>query len=272
MKSIGRDDIVTLSRAAYTGCQKYGALVWSGDIESTFESLTEQIKSGLNMSMCGIPWWNTDIGGFYGGDTTTEYYRELIVRWFQYGVFCPVMRVHGVRQGQDISRDMKEPTGADNEVWSFGEENTPILSELVKLRYRLIPYISKQMDYASDTGIPVMRPMFMNYPKDPVCYETGDQYMFGDDILVAPISVKGMTNRKVYLPEGKWTAVNRCYVNRNELKVIDGGQWILANAQIDEFIVYIREGADVLNASRLPTTSSFRRSIPDSVRMSRLNL
>lgn len=248
MKSIGRDDIVTLSRAAYTGCQKYGALVWSGDIESTFESLTEQIKSGLNMSMCGIPWWNTDIGGFYGGDTTTEYYRELIVRWFQYGVFCPVMRVHGVRQGQDISRDMKEPTGADNEVWSFGEENTPILSELVKLRYRLIPYISKQMDYASDAGIPVMRPMFMNYPKDPVCYETGDQYMFGDDILVAPISVKGMTSRKVYLPEGKWIAVNRCYVNRNELKVIDGGQWILANAQIDEFIVYIREGADVLNA------------------------
>ena len=248
MKSIGRDDIVTLSRAAYTGCQKYGALVWSGDIESTFESLTEQIKSGLNMSMCGIPWWNTDIGGFYGGDTTTEYYRELIVRWFQYGVFCPVMRVHGVRQGQDISRDMKEPTGADNEVWSFGEENTPILSELVKLRYRLIPYISKQMDYASDAGIPVMRPMFMNYPKDPVCYETGDQYMFGDDILVAPISVKGMTSRKVYLPEGKWIAVNRCYVNRDELKVIDGGQWILANAQIDEFIVYIREGADVLNA------------------------
>ena len=248
MKAIGRDDIVTLSRAAYTGCQKYGALIWSGDIESTFESLTEQVKSGLNMSMCGIPWWNTDIGGFYGGDTTTEYYRELVVRWFQYGVFCPVMRVHGVRQGQDISRDMKEPTGADNEVWSFGEKNTPILTELVKLRYRLIPYISKYMDYASEAGIPIMRPMFMNYPEDNNCYETGDQYMFGDDILVAPITYEGMTSRKVYLPEGKWILVKKSYVNQDELVTIDGGKFVMIDAKIDEFITFVKSGAEVLNA------------------------
>lgn len=248
MKSMGRDDIVTLSRAAYTGCQKYGTLVWSGDIESTYESLTEQIKSGLNMSMCGIPWWNTDIGGFYGGDTTTEYYRELIVRWFQYGVFCPVMRVHGVRQGQDQNRDIKEPSGADNEVWSFGEENTPILTELVKLRYRLIPYISKQMDYASKTGVPVMRPMFMEYPDDEICYETGDQYMFGDDILFAPISVRGMTSRKVYLPKGKWMRVNCSYVNQNKQPVTEGGQWINADAKVNEFIAFVREDAEVLKA------------------------
>ena len=91
MKEAGKNDIITLTRSAYTGVQKYGALVWSGDILSSFESLEEQVKSGLNMSMCGIPWWNTDIGGFYGGNTESDYFRELIVRWFQYGLFCPVM-------------------------------------------------------------------------------------------------------------------------------------------------------------------------------------
>lgn len=240
MKEIGREDIITLSRAAYTGCQKFATLVWSGDIESTFDSLTEQVKSGLNMSMCGIPWWNTDIGGFYGGDTTTEEFRELIVRWFQYGLFCPVMRVHGVRQGQDPTRDIKEPSGADNEVWSFGEKNTPILTDLVNLRYRLIPYISKQMDTASRTGIPVMRPMFLEYPDDSVCYDTGDQYMFGDDILFAPITTQGQTERSVYLPAGKW-------VLSKDRSVYEGGRFVNVEAQINEFIAFIKEGAEVLD-------------------------
>lgn len=257
MKEMGRDDIITLSRAAYTGSQKFGTLVWSGDIQSTFESLTEQVKSGLNMSMCGIPWWNTDIGGFYGGDTTTDEFRELIVRWFQYGVFSPVMRVHGVRQGQNQMSGLKEPTGADNEVWSFGEENTPILTDLVNLRYRLIPYIKEQMQIASETGIPVMRPMFLEFPEDPVCYDTGDQYMFGDDILFAPITVKGQTKRKVYLPKIKscWILIKRpgdgAVVNERpgdgamENTVYSGGQWVTVDAAIDEFIVFVREGAGV---------------------------
>lgn len=245
MKEIGRDDIVTLSRAAYLGAQKFGTLVWSGDIESTFESLTEQVKSGLNMAMCGLPWWNTDIGGFYGGDTTTEYYRELIVRWFQYGLFCPVMRVHGVRQGQDSTRDIKEPSGADNEVWSFGEKNTPILTELIKLRYRLIPYISTQMDNTSRTGVPVMRPMFMEFPNDPVCFETGDQYMFGDDILFAPITQKGQTEREVYLPKisGDWILCG----NHLRKKSYSSGQWVKIHAEIGDFIAFVKENAEVLS-------------------------
>ena len=239
MKKIGRKDVVTLSRCAYLGAQKFGTVVWSGDIRSSFESLTEQIKSGLNMAMCGIPWWNTDIGGFYGGNIESDYFRELIVRWFQYGVFCPVMRLHGSRDGHDRSRDIKEPTGGDNEIWSFGDKNLPILSELIALRYRLIPYIKEQMDVASNEGIPVMRPMFVNYPMDEVCYQTGDQYFFGEDILFAPISVQGQTQRRVYLPEGNW-------ILTKDKTRYEGNTWITVSAQIEEFIAFVREGAKVL--------------------------
>ena len=243
MKEIGREDIITLSRAAYTGAQKFGTLVWSGDIRSTFESLTEQIKSGLNMAMCGLPWWNTDIGGFYDGDIHSEYFRELIVRWFQYGVFCPVMRLHGSRDGHDRSRNIKEPSGGDNEIWSFGEENLPVLADLIRLRYRLIPYISRHMKEASENGSPVMRPMFFDYPEDPVCWTTGDQYMFGDDILFAPISVRGQTERKVYLPEGSWTLTK-------DFSVHPGSGWVTVRAEINEFIAFVKTGAEVLDAFR----------------------
>lgn len=241
MREIGREDVVTLSRCAYIGAQKFGTVVWSGDIRSSFESLTEQIKSGLNMAMCGIPWWNTDIGGFYGGDIESDYFRELIVRWFQYGVFCPVMRLHGSRDGHDRSRDIKEPTGGDNEIWSFGENNLPILSELIALRYRLLPYIKAQMDIASKEGIPVMRPMFVHFPQDKTCYSTGDQYFFGEDILFAPISVQGQTRRKVYLPDGKW-------VLTKDRTVYEGKNWIEVQAQINEYIAFVKEGAEVLEA------------------------
>lgn len=240
MKEIGRDDVVTLSRAAYLGAQKFGTCVWSGDIPSTFESLTEQVKSGLNMAMCGIPWWNTDIGGFYGGDGETDYFRELIVRWFQYGLFCPVMRLHGTRAGGDYSRpEIKEPSGGPNAVWAYGEENTKILSELVLLRNRLVPYIKKHMDKASLDGTPVMRPMFFDYPDDKTCYETGDQYIFGDDIIFAPITTQGQTKRKVYLPAGKWTLTK-------DKSVYEGGNWYEIDAQISEFIAFVKDGAEVL--------------------------
>lgn len=241
MREMGREDVVTLSRCAYIGAQKFGTVVWSGDIRSSFESLTEQIKSGLNMAMCGIPWWNTDIGGFYGGNIESDYFRELIVRWFQYGVFCPVMRLHGSRDGHDRSRDIKEPTGGDNEIWSFGEKNLPILSELIALRYRLMPYIKTHMDIASKEGIPVMRPMFVNFPQDKTCYSTGDQYFFGEDILFAPISAQGQTKRKVYLPEGRW-------VLTKDKSTYEGEKWVEVSAEINEFIAFVKEGAEVLKA------------------------
>lgn len=231
---------VILTRAAYLGSQKFGALVWSGDIPSTFESLSEQVKAGLNMSVCGIPWWNTDIGGFWGGDTQSEEYRELIVRWFQYGVFSPVMRVHGNRNRHgEKKRDVKEPSGDPNEIWSFGEKNFPILKELVLLRERLRPYIEKQMKTASEKGYPIMRPMFFEYPEDETCYSLGEQYMFGDDILFAPIVNKGQTEKQVYLPEGEWVLTKS--------KETFGKGWHTVNAEIDEFIAFVKNGSDVLS-------------------------
>ena len=239
MKSIGRDDIVTLSRCAYTGAQRFGALVWSGDIPSTFESLGMQVKSGLNMAMCGIPWWNTDVGGFYGGDIRSDYFRELIVRWFQYGVFCPVLRLHGSRNGHDRTRDIIEPTGGDNELWSFGERNLEILKELVMLRERLRPYIKKHMDIASEKGYPVMRPMFFEFPGDEVCYELGGQYMFGSDILFAPITAQGETEKRVYLPAGEW-------IRTTDKTTCTGGQFVVCHAEVDQFIAFVRKGAEVM--------------------------
>lgn len=240
MKSIGRNDIVTLSRCAYTGAQKFGALVWSGDIPSTFESLRMQVKSGLNMAMCGIPWWNTDVGGFYGGDIESDYFRELIVRWFQYGVFCPVLRLHGSRNGHDRTRDIIEPTGGDNELWSFGEHNLQILKELVLLRERLRPYIKKHMDIASEKGCPVMRPMFFDFPEDEICYGLGEQYMFGGDILFAPITGQGETQKRVYLPEGEW-------IRTADKTVHAGGRFIDCHAKLHEFIAFVKKGAQVID-------------------------
>lgn len=238
-KSMGRSDIITLTRCAYLGSQKFGALVWSGDIPSTFESLSAQVKAGLNMSMCGIPWWNTDIGGFYGGDTESEEFRELIVRWFQYGVFCPVMRVHGNRcRHGEKKRDILEPTGDPNELWSFGEENFKILKELVMLRERLRPYIEEQMKTASEKGYPVMRPMFFDFPEDKRCYDLGEQYMFGDDILFAPVVNKGQTKKKVYLPEGQW-------IRTADKKEYAGGEYEF-EVPLDEFLAFVRKGAEVI--------------------------
>ena len=239
MKEIGRDEIVTLARCAYTGAQKFGTLVWSGDIPSTFESLAAQVKSGLNMAMCAIPWWTTDIGGFYGGDTNSEYFRELMVRWFQYGVFCPVTRLHGSREGHDRTRDIIEPTGGANELWSFGDEVFGILKKLVDLREKLRPYVEKHMKIASETGAPVMRPMFFDYPEDGECYRTGEQYMFGDDILFAPVVNQGQTEKEVYLPDGKWIFA------RNG-QVFEGGTRYSVKAEIDETVVFVKYGAEII--------------------------
>ncbi len=240
MKEIGRDDIITLTRCAYTGAQQFGALVWSGDIYSSFESLSMSIKSGLSMSMCGIPWWNTDIGGFWGADVKSDYFKELIVRWFQYGVFCPVTRLHGNRGYQDWSRGVREPSGADNEIWSYGEENFKILKDLVLLRNRLRPYIEKHMDIASKQGVPLMRPMFFDYPEDEVCYSSDEQYMFGDDIIFAPVTKMGATEKQVYLPEGEWVLTK----NKEAYK---GGKSYTVDVKINEFVAFVKKGAEIIN-------------------------
>lgn len=237
MKEAGRDDIITLARCAYLGSQKFGTLVWSGDIASTFQSLSEQVKTGLNMAMCGIVWWTTDIGGFFGGDPESDYFRELIVRWFQYGVFCPVTRLHGARIAKERTPDIIEPSGAGNELWSFGDEVFGILRELVELRERMRPYIEKHMRIASEAGVPVMRPMFFDYPDDEKCWPLGDQYMFGDDIIFAPILNYGQREREVYLPDGEW-------IRTTDKKRYSGGSTYTVKAEVNEYIAFVRAGAN----------------------------
>lgn len=236
MRETGREDIVTLARCAYLGSQKFGTLVWSGDIISTFESLSEQVKSGLNMAMCGIIWWTTDIGGFYGGDPESEYFRELIVRWFQYGVFCPVTRLHGSRIAKSQTPGIIEPSGADNELWSFGNEVFEILKGLVLLREKLRPYVEKHMKIASEAGIPLMRPMFYDYPNDEKCYSLGEQYMFGDDIIFAPIVNYGQREKEVYLPCGEW-------IRTTDGKTYSGNCTYTVRAEINDHIAFVRAGA-----------------------------
>ena len=142
------------------------------------------------------------------------------------------------RHGEKSS--LKEPSGDPNEIWSFGERNFEILKNLVFLRERLRPYIERHMEIASRKGYPVMRPMFFDFYEDEVCYSLSDQYMFGPDILFAPIYRRGETERKVYLPEGKW-------VRTTDKSVYEGGQFVDCHAELDEFIAFVREGAEVLS-------------------------
>lgn len=245
LKEAGEEEIILLTRAGYAGIQKFGALIWNGDIVSSFEALSASIKSGLSMAMCGIPWWNSDIGGFLNGDTESDYFRELIIRWMQFGVFSPVMRIHGDRKRESTyvvrHPGVKCQSGGNNEIWCFGERNYKLIRELIELRERLRPYIVRHMEIASKEGKPLMRPMFFDFYEDPVCYELEDQYMFGEDILFAPIAKQGQTERRVYLPAGNWIDVNT-------KKIISGGRFITATAPIETFLAYIREGAEIIGA------------------------
>lgn len=244
LKQEGEDEIILLVRACYPGSQRYGALCWNGDILSSFRNLKMSIINGLSMAMCGIPWWNSDIGGFFSGDIESDYFRELIVRWFQFGVFCPVMRLHGSRRRESTYKyrhpGIIEPSNGANELWSFGEKVYPILKSLIELRCRLRDYTCKYMDIASETGAPIMRPMFWDYYDDEYTYTLEDQYMYGEDILFAPIYEQGCTERDVYLPKGEWIDVRT-------REVVSGGRTIRCHAEIDEFIAFVKAGSDVIN-------------------------
>ncbi len=233
MRAAGEERPINLCRSAWAGSQKYGACVWSGDIFSDFETLRGQIKNGLNMAMAGIPWWTTDIGGFFGGDPDAPDFRELVVRWFQWGVFCPVFRLHGARKSSDGE------TPGDNEVWSFGEKAYEIISGLLFMRERLRPYVQRQMDIASETGVPPMRPLFFDFPEDGETWDIDDELLFGPDILVAPVAEHGARERVVYLPRGaQWTDVWNG-------EVLEGGTTVTAEAPLERIPIYLKDNADV---------------------------
>jgi alpha-D-xyloside xylohydrolase len=237
LQAKGEDEIITLCRSAWAGSQRYGAAVWSGDIASSFEALQAQVRAGLNIGLSGIPWWTTDIGGFHGGDPESPYFRELIVRWFQYGVLCPLFRLHGFRLPADLNRYWE--SGGPNEVWSFGEEAYAIIADLLYLRERLRPYIMEQMTTAHERGTPPMRPLFYDFPDDENAWEIEDQFMFGPDLLVAPVLFEGARCREVYLPAG--TTWRDAWENTP----LDGGHSFKVNAPLNRIPLYLRGDAEL---------------------------
>ncbi|MFU8781009.1 MAG: TIM-barrel domain-containing protein [Kiritimatiellia bacterium] len=244
LRAEGEAAPLTLGRSAWVGSQQYGSAVWSADIPSTWDSLRRQVAGGLNIALSGIPYWTTDIGGFHGGDIDDPGFRELLIRWFQYGVFCPIMRVHGVRR--QSSRPPEDPGKADpnhpgvpNEVWSYGEDACEVLSEQIRIRDRLKPYIMAQAAVAQATGLPPMRPLFVDFAADVEAWDVEDQFMFGPDILVAPVLAAGMSSRPVYLPKGTrwrnaWTGAMQ-----------EGGATVTVATPIEQIPVFIREGSDL---------------------------
>ncbi|MGN0384623.1 MAG: TIM-barrel domain-containing protein [Lachnospiraceae bacterium] len=245
LKQSGEKEIMSLVRCAWAGSQKYGVLTWSGDIHSSFRAMREQLQAGLSMGLAGIPWWTSDIGGFVGGDIRDPGFQELLLRWFAWGAFCPVFRMHGERspwyeREQEFINNVRQLTsGQDNEVWSFGEENYEILKSFLFIRENLRPYIRECMRQASECGAPVMRPLFYDFPDDKMAWEIEDAYMFGPDLLVAPVMEAGVNTREVYLPKGA------NFVESYTGKVYEGGQKVEAEAPLNVIPVFVREGKEI---------------------------
>lgn len=236
----GQENVCNLVRSAWAGSQRYGALIWSGDVSSTFRAMREQLQIGLNMGIAGLPWWTTDIGGFLGGYVEDKNFQELLLRWFAFGVFSPVFRLHGERvphiqpEQAVIDGVAQMFTGSANEIWSYGEENYEIMKNFIQMRERLRPYIRECMKEAHEKGTPVMRTMFYEFPEDKLCWTSETQYMFGPDILVAPIFELGQRSREVYLPK------NQLWKNAKTNEIIEGGKSVIVEAPINEVPLFVR--------------------------------
>lgn len=214
----GITDAVLLTRSTWAGGQKAPIILWSGDVWSTWEDLRNQIAAGCHAAASGIGWWTTDIGGFYEGHGKDPAFHELLLRWFEFGVFSPICRLHGFRipegvplspPGKPVSygpRDMFfifTETGGDNEVWSYGPEVMAAARRLLALREALRPYIARAMRRYHEAGIPPMRAVAFDCPEDPAA-DAPDQYLLGDALLIAPVVDAGANHRQVHLPAGDW--------------------------------------------------------------------
>jgi alpha-D-xyloside xylohydrolase len=180
--------VFILTRSGFLGMQRNAATAWSGDIATNFSTLRREIPAGLNYSMSGLPYWTTDVGGFLGGDTDDPKYRELFVRWFQYGAFCPIFRVHGTR------------TNNQNELWSYGKQAQDILTLYDRLHYRLLPYNYTLAARTTLESYTPMRALAFDFSGDPNTLDIDDEFMLGPSVLVAPVTEAGAVNRSVYLP------------------------------------------------------------------------
>ena len=210
--------LFNLTRSGFAGIQRYGVIPWSGDVGRDFGGLAVQLPMMLNMGMSGLAYHNSDIGGFSGGVTTPELY----VRWMQYGTFCPVTRAHG--------------TGQATEPWGFGAEAEAICKSYLELRYRLLPYIYSMAHQNYLTGLPLARPLFFAYTGDPTLRNLSSEYLWGDDLLVAPVVRPGQTSSAVTLPSGSW-------IDYWTERVYDGGQTATVPAPLEIMPLFVKAGS-----------------------------
>jgi alpha-D-xyloside xylohydrolase len=201
------------ARSAWAGSQRY-PVHWGGDSTPNYFNMTPQLEGGLSFGLCGFPFWSQDIGGFLGSSND-----RLLTRWLQWGVFLSHARMHG--------------TG-DRELYAFAPETVRICREFLNLRYRLLPYIYGMGARCVETALPMARALVVEYQDDPTTWNLGDQYLFGESLLVAPIMDDG-TRRRVYLPQGVWTD----WWTHGRMP---GGCWIEVEAPLDRMPLYIREG------------------------------
>ena len=246
MKQDGEKEVMNLVRSAWAGSQRYGALVWSGDIDSSFLSLRNQFAAGLNIGMAGIPWWTTDIGGFHGGNIHDPAFVECLIRWFEYGTFCPVMRLHGCRE--PMLEPLGEtgggscPSGAANEVWSYGEAACEIMSRYIRFRESIRGYVAKTAEEAHQKGTPMIRTLFYQFPEDPETWKVEDEFFLGENLLVCPVLYAEERSRTVYLPEGsRWIRVKITEEGTKRGEVLEGGKRMEENAPLDVIPVYVKE-------------------------------
>lgn len=220
--------VVILTRSAWAGQQRYGAASWSGDIGGDWDAYRRQIPAGLNFAMAGIPYWTTDIGGFFRPRETqyeTDDYRELLTRWIQYGTFTPLYRIHGYQ--------------SFTEIWKFGMEAEANMVKMTKLRYRLLPYIYSQAWRVTNEGYTMMRGLPMDFPGDRQTRAVGDQFMFGPAFLVSPVTAPKARTRRVYLPAGA------AWIDFWSGERVPGGRAVNAPAPLDRLPLHVRAGSVV---------------------------
>jgi alpha-glucosidase/alpha-D-xyloside xylohydrolase len=202
-----------LHRNGSAGMQRYGSFLWSGDVYSTWETLKTHVPIALNTALSGVPYWGTDIGGFV---PTPEFTAELYLRWFQFGAFCPLFRCHGrtwkLRLPWGWNTGDPGPVEISNYKGAAIPDSSqlhdarvePICRKYLELRYRMLPYLYSAVRESATTGMPIMRALWLHFPDDARSVECQDQYMWGKNLLVAPVLEKGATARRVYLPPGAW--------------------------------------------------------------------
>ena len=202
-----------LHRNGYAGMQRYASFLWSGDVYSTWETLKTHVPIGINTALSGIPYWGTDIGGFV---PTPEFTAELYVRWFQFGAFNPLFRAHGRTWKLRLPWGWNTGDPGPVEVTAYNGAATPDASQLhnpdvepicrkyLELRYRLLPYLYSAVRECATTGMPILRALWLHYKDDPAAVARGDEYLWGRDLLVAPVVERGATVRPLYLPRGQW--------------------------------------------------------------------